>query len=53
LPGEEKTFEIRTSFKATTDLTSTTTVMESQDNAVAENFNSHVKGLSSNSVIGA
>jgi hypothetical protein len=49
LPGEEKTFEIRTSFKTTSDVTSTTTVMESQDTVVANNFNDHVKDSSTNS----
>ena len=42
LPGEEKTVEIRTSFLETQDRTKTTTVMESEDQTVAQDFNQHI-----------
>jgi len=49
LPGEQKTFEIRTAFTQTKDVTETTTVMESEDSTVAQAFNDHVAGSSSKS----
>jgi hypothetical protein len=41
LADEEKTLETRTSVTDTTDLTKSTTAMESQDTTVAQDFNHH------------
>jgi hypothetical protein len=46
LPGEEKVIEISTSVTQSSDVTSTTTAMESQDDQVAKNFNDHVSEAS-------
>lgn len=49
MPGEEKTYQITTSFTSTTDITKTTTAMESQDSTVTDNLNSHIADTSAKS----
>ena len=48
-PGAENTFEITSSFSQSTDSTTTTTVMESQDATVSKDFNTHVANASAQS----
>jgi hypothetical protein len=42
MPGEKKTFTITTSFAESTDITKTTTVMESEDSTVSHALSDHV-----------